>query len=260
MAKKYGLNPFEIAEYWNQVADEWDKEPFVGFDEKEIEEVEQKYGITFPEYYKKYALFCGKHKINSIQDQLNDPEDIVTTYECLEEDIEEYAEDLEDLSKEEIDELCEENDIYKLCQLPKEQWHTVTEDYVLVFCENQGVWNAGYLRSDLEQGVPNPPVYISTNDDFITFEKAAENTEEFLTSFLFMAVWCLEPSVIEDKDEALELLEEHGIDASLAEKKGVNVCLDTDTNVLYMCYVMQSGTTNLLIANEPMEDDEDEEE
>ncbi len=257
MAKKYGLNPFEIAEYWNQVADEMDTEPFTGFEAAEIEAVEQKYGITFPEYYKKYTMFCGKHNINSIQDQLNPPKDIDTTYEYLEEDIDEYAEELEGLSEQEIQELCEENDIYKLCRLPKEEWHTVTQEYVLVFCENQGVWNAGYLRSDLEKGVPNPPVYISTNDDFITFKKAAEDTESFLVQFLFTAIWCLEPNEIEDKDEAIEILEENGIDTSLVEKKGVNLCLDTDTNILYACYEI-NDVFMMLIVNEEYDEDEDE--
>ncbi len=68
-----------------------------------------------------------------------------------------------------------------------EKWDAITKNYVLIWYENQGVWYAGYLLSDLQNGVKNPPVYISTNDDFITFKKFTSDTQEFLTEMLWQA-------------------------------------------------------------------------
>lgn len=261
MAKKYDLTMQELLTYLHQFEDCEFSEPFTGFSEEELSAVEQKYQIKFPAFYRNYMLRCGQHPINDTHDRICPPDEILSNYDYLAEDIDEYADELAELSEDEVKEACAENKIYQICQLPQEQWHTITPEYILIAYENQGVWNAGYLRSDLEKGVPNPPVYISTEDDFITFEKIADDTEAFLKSIFFMAIWCMEDRVIsfDEKEEALEALQSHGIDLSLAEKQGVNLCLDTETNVLYVCSVGGSGLVGLLIVNEDDEDDEDDE-
>lgn len=261
MAKKYDLTMQELLTYLHQFEDCEFSEPFTGFSEEEISAVEQKYQIKFPAFYRNYMLRCGQHPINNTQDCICPPDEILSNYDYLSDDIDEYADELSELSEDAIKEACEENKIYQICQLPQEQWHTITPEYILIAYENQGVWYAGYLRSDLEKGVPDPSVYISTEDDFITFEKAAENTEEFLKSIFFMAIWCMEDSVIpfEEKDETIHALQSHGIDLSMAEKQGVNLCLDTETDILYACAVRSSDIVQLLIVNEDEEEDEDEE-
>ncbi len=262
MAKKYDLTTQELLTYLHQFEDCEFNEPFTGFSEEEISAVEQKYQIKFPAFYRNYMLRCGQHPINNTQDCICPPDEILSNYDYLSDDIDEYADELAELTENEIKEACKENKIYQICQLPQEQWHTIMPEYILIACENQGVWNAGYLRSDLEKGISNPPVYISTQDDFITFEKAAENTEEFLKSIFFMAIWCMGDSVMsfEEKDEVTNVLQAHGIDLSLAEKQGINLCLDTETNILYACAVKGSNLVWLLIVGEDEEDDEDEDE
>lgn len=260
MAKKYDLTIWELLEYFHQFDDCEFTEPFTGFSEEAITAVEQKYHITFPPFYKEYMMYCGNHPINDIYDHINQPEEIMTNYEFLEEDIEEYAEELQDMTPEEIAEACAEQEIYRLCQLPRDQWHTVTEEYVLTWYENQGCWNAGYLRRDLEQGIPNPPMYITTNDDFITFEKAADDTAAFLKTIFFMASYEVGGGYdIHAYDEIIETLQHADIDISITKKYGVNTCLDTDTNMLYLCWVDQEKNfLQLMVINEPEEDDEDD--
>ncbi len=273
MAKKYDLTTWEILDYLHQFHEPCYAQdskkfsaPFTGFAENEITAVEQKYHITFPPFYKKYMMYCGNHPINDIHNHICTPDDILTNYDYLSEDIDEYAQDLQDMTPEEIADACAENEIYRFCQLPKEQWHTLTQEYVLTWYENQGVWHAGYLRSDLEKGIPNPPMYISTNDDFITFEKAADDTETFLKSMLFMAFWSLENTssisgANENKqqviEEIMDILQNKGIDTNLAKNHGVNICLDTDTNILYACYV-NDNFIEFLVANDDEAFDEEE--
>ncbi len=260
MAKKYNLTTWEMLDYLHQFEECDFTEPFTGFSEQEITAVEQKYHITFPPFYKEYMTYCGNHPINDIFNHINKPSEIMTNYEFLEEDIEDYAKDLQDMTKEEIDEACAEHEIYRLCQLPRDQWHTVTQEYVLTWYENQGCWNAGYLRRDLEQGIPNPPMYITTNDDFITFEKTADDTASFLNSIFFMASYEIGNGYdVSKHDDIIETLKNADIDLSITEKDGVNTCLDTDTNILYFCWVNQEKNfLQLMIINEPY-DDEDEE-
>ena len=54
------------------------------------------------------------------------------------------------------------------------------ENYIILWSENQCVWTAGYLLKDLQAKNPNPPVYISVNDDLITYVKCVDNIELFL--------------------------------------------------------------------------------
>lgn len=259
MAKKYDLTTEEFLEYLHQFED-WEcnfKAPFTGFPEDAVCAVEEKYQIKFPPFYKKYLLQYGQHPINDVHDHICPPDEIVSNYDCLLEDIDDYANELEKMSEEDAEAACEEEEIYQICRLPQEEWHTIVPEYILTWYENQGVWNAGYLRSDLEQGVADPPMYISTNDDFITFQKAADNTETFLKSIFFMAGWCLDSAIsFEDKESAVRALEEDGIDLSLAEKPGVNLCLDTDTNILYTCMVSNSYV-QLVVLNKEFDEDEE---
>lgn len=259
MAKKHDLTIEELLSYLHQFEDCDFDTPFTGFSQDKIAAVEQKYQITFPTLYKNYMLRCGKHPINDVQDHMCSPDEILSNYDYLSEDIDDYAEELAEMSEEEAQKACAEYKIYQLCQLPREEWHTIVPEYILTAYENQGVWNAGYLRSDLENGVPNPPMYVSVEEDFITFKKAADDTEAFLKSIFFMAVWCMDSAwSFSDKDEAIRALQSRGMDISLVQKEGVNFYLDTDTNVLYACMVMSSDVVHLLIVEEDAEEDDDE--
>lgn len=45
------------------------------------------------------------------------------------------------------------------------------------------------MLQDLLDGKTDPPVYISTNDDFITFETRADDMEHFMLDMLFQAAY-----------------------------------------------------------------------
>ena len=249
MSKKYDLTVLEILQCLQRGEEPEFKEEFSGFSAEEIQQSEEKLGVVFPEFYKQYMMQYGRHPINNIQDKLCEPSEIESTYEYLLEDIDSYIEDLEGVSDEEAKKMCEENDIYRLCQLPKEDWNIITDDYILIACENQGVWNAGYLRKDLENGVQDPPVYISTNDDFITFTKAADNTEEFLKYIFFMSTWCLyDVQSFDEKDEILNTLKKNNLDIEKMTHLGVNFCNDSETNKLFVCLKDKNDTMILLTA------------
>ncbi len=259
MAKKYDLTTEELLTYFHQFEDEELNEPFTGFAEEDIAEVEQKYNISFPKFHRDYMLRCGAHPINSVFDRICPPDEIASSYDYLEDDIDEYAKELAEMSEADAMEACKQHAIYRLCQLPRAQWHTIVPEYILTWCENQGCWNAGYLRRDLEAGVADPPMYISTNDDFITFEKAADNTAAFLKDIFFMVSYCVN-NISECDEDVPAVLEQAGVDPALTEKSGVHFCLDTDTNILYACLVLKDGKIQLNIVNASDEYDEDDEE
>ena len=119
--------------------------------------------------------------INDILHHINPPEEVFTTYQAIEEELEydwkeEFVEAMENGNQKDY----ENNEYFTLYNTPVEKWSDITENYVIIFTENQGVWHAGYLLSDLKNGVENPPIYISTEDDFITFKKIFDTTEDFL--------------------------------------------------------------------------------
>ena len=44
-----------------------------------------------------------------------------------------------------------------------------TDNFLIFWTENQGVWNAGIKKEDL--ALENPPVYMTTNDDLYSWEE-----------------------------------------------------------------------------------------
>lgn len=152
-----------------------------GFSEEAIIEAEQRIGAKLPEYYREYLKQYGLDKINSACHRLLPPEEIDTSYQAIDECLKyEWQEEFEEVIQDGTKEEYGDNEYFTLWQLPVEEWKKVTENYVLLWVENQGIWYAGYLLSDLQSGNANPPVYISTEDDFITFQKCTESMEEFL--------------------------------------------------------------------------------
>ena len=167
-----------------------------GCSEEEIQKVEENISIRLPEIHRNYLKVYGGERINQILHQIFEPRDIRTSYESIEEIIQEL--EFEEMSEEEIEEN-EDNPYYILYKLQKEKWHTVTENYVYIGCENQGVWFAGYLLKDLQDKKSNPPIYMTVDDDDITFVKAYDNVENFLWSMIGEAL--IEYALGIDKDE-----------------------------------------------------------
>ena len=53
-----------------------------------------------------------------------------------------------------------------------------TDNFLIFWTENQGVWNAGIKKEDL--ALENPPVYMTTNDDLYSWEKITDDIDTCL--------------------------------------------------------------------------------
>lgn len=256
MAKRYELSLHELLEILHQYEEY--AEEFTGFNEQELEEVENRLGVKLPFFYRNYLKSYGRHAVNDVFNHLNEPEDIQSNYTIIEEEyLDNFGLSTDGLSQAEINARCESDPLFHLSLLPKEQWNTVSKEVVLIWSENQGVWNAGFLKEDLERGVENPPVYYSF-DDYVTFSLMAPDTETFLKEMLFFAAWCLEEDIMdvyESHDEIMAYLERTDIDQSRFCQKGMHTCIDMETNELFI-YLNSNGLECLIVPYEEEEEDE----
>ncbi|MBS5144968.1 MAG: SMI1/KNR4 family protein [Butyricicoccus pullicaecorum] len=152
--------------------------PEVGFSENEIIRAEQNIGVNLPSNYRNYLIQYGLAKINYVYNHLVKPKNIKTTYQLIQQDIQKNWENEFLSAKDNMSKY--NNDYFLLWQLPVEKWYSITENYIILWSENQGIWTAGYLLKDLQEANPNPPIYISVNDDLITYVKCVDNIELFL--------------------------------------------------------------------------------
>ena len=53
-----------------------------------------------------------------------------------------------------------------------------TDNFLIFWTENQGVWNAGIKKEDLS--LDNPPVYMTTNDNLYSWEKVTDDIDTFI--------------------------------------------------------------------------------
>lgn len=129
--------------------------PKVGFSENEIIRAEQNIGVTLPSNYRNYLIQYGLAKINYAYNYLVKPENIKTTYQLIQQDIQKNWEN-EFLKAKNIGNLSKynNNEYFSLWQLPVEKWSSITENYIILWSENQGVWTAGYLLKDLQAKNP----------------------------------------------------------------------------------------------------------
>ncbi|WP_027129111.1 DUF6630 family protein [Fusobacterium perfoetens] len=123
---------------------------------EEIEETEKRLGVFLPKILREYYHECGDLDINTSFSELFKLEDIEFSHNWLREDLEE-----DEYSEEEIKKELEKID-----------------NFLIFWCENQGVWNAGIKKEDLE--LENPPIYITTNDDLYSWAKITNDIETFI--------------------------------------------------------------------------------
>ncbi|MCI8861484.1 MAG: hypothetical protein HFI20_03225 [Lachnospiraceae bacterium] len=226
-----------------------------GFSEREIEAAEKRVGVSFPDCYRRFLLEYGKDNVNTRYNQMNTPEEIFTSYEAIRETLEEWEEEFEDAKRNGGQADYADNEYFTLWQLSEEEWGSVTENYLLIWAENQGVWNAGYLVKDLQDGVADPPVYMSTEDDFVTFKRCADSTDVFLKGMLGEAAYGYHSKERYTKLPEIEMeLAKRGIDTGRLEKAGN--CLDTEMERLYF-YAVNGDYRDLIIANRREPDKEE---
>ncbi len=207
---QYQINIDELMEFVSE-------KPFLGFNYEEIKIAEKNIGAVLPKAYCYYLRNYGKNKINYRYNNINPPNEIQTSYFWLQEIIEEQKEDF----KKAQDNSLKDSVYFKLWQLTKDKWSSITDNYVLIWYENQGVWNASFKLSDLKKGIENPPVYISTNDDFISFAKCTGNIEDFLVLMLFEALCeCNRSCILRDPIKIDKTLQALGVDIEQLKWKG----------------------------------------
>lgn len=210
-----------------------------GFSENDIQAAEKAIGVTLPTVYRDFLKTYGLDPINDRHNHINrPPEGIVTSYFYIQDTLEDWAEEFQKAKEQSQQDRYKDNEYFTLWQLPQEKWSAITDNYVLLWHENQGVWNAGYRLSDLQAGLSDPPLYVSTNDDDISFAKCADDLDTFLLSMLWDAAYGYNGGArLTDPVQIDAALSQAGIDRKYLERRGLlSACLDDTGETLYIHY------------------------
>ena len=123
---------------------------------EEINRTEIRLKTNFPKVLRRYYHECGDLEINSCFSSILNLDEIGFSHtwerEALEDD---------EVSNDEIEKVLEQ-----------------TDNFLIFWTENQGVWNAGIKKEDL--ALENPPVYMTTNDDLYSWEKVTDDIDTFI--------------------------------------------------------------------------------
>ncbi|MFR9019681.1 MAG: DUF6630 family protein [Fusobacterium sp.] len=123
---------------------------------EEINRTEIRLKTNFPKVLRRYYHECGDLEINSCFSSILNLDEIGFSHtwerEVLEDD---------EVSNDEIEKVLEQ-----------------TDNFLIFWTENQGVWNAGIKKEDL--ALENPPVYMTTNDDLYSWEKITDDIDTFI--------------------------------------------------------------------------------
>ncbi len=236
MKLKYNLTLQELMDYF------CDRE-YSGFTEHEIQVAEQSMGIALPAAYRSFFLKYGQEDINAVFDNLFcSPQECRTSYQMIHEILEELQEDFETSVRDGEQEEYADNEYFSLWQMPEEEWHRITQNYLLVGVDREGISYTGYLIEDLLDSREDPPVYLSCDDDIIKFKKWNDNTEQFLLEMICESAWENERLEWYDPKERLsvkEIFAYFHVDIDIKQFKvsgHVGTCLDTDDGKLYVYF------------------------
>ena len=123
---------------------------------EQINKTEIKLKANLPRVLRRYYHECGDFDINHCFSDMLNLEDIDFSHNLLREILEE-----DEYSENEIENILKE-----------------TDNFLIFWTENQGVWNAGIKKEDLS--LENPPVYMTNNDDLYSWEKVTDNIDTFI--------------------------------------------------------------------------------
>lgn len=185
---QYHLTPIELIEVLEPA---FGKAVITGFSEEEVKKAEEKLQIKIPAVYREYLLRCGKCSLNFSQDYLYYPEKLELSYDRNRE----YRED--DYDPEDPDWAVDQWTIYgekktiinpfgEVFQHPEEEWGQFVKNYLMIWNENQGVWEAGICVDDFEQ--EDIPVYFPDNLYAYDWKLAFPSIQSFLSWELFDAI------------------------------------------------------------------------
>ena len=130
----------------------------------------------------------------------------------------------------------------------------------MIWYENQGVFHAGILYDDLK--LPDPPVYITVDDDFFEWCCCSNSTNSFLLSMIIEALLHGGKNMIkynsfityETQQHIDECLYSHHIDleAFFPQNyspyfcKNIRTCWDEKNKELFICLLKQNIPNTLI--------------
>ena len=123
---------------------------------KEINNTELRLKTDFPNVLRRYYHECGDLDINTCFSSILNLDELGFSHTWEREALEDDG-----LSNDEIEKALKE-----------------TDNFLIFWTENQGVWNAGIKKEDLS--LENPPVYMTTNDDLYSWEKVTDDIDTFI--------------------------------------------------------------------------------
>lgn len=123
---------------------------------EEINRTEIRLKANFPKVLRRYYHECGDLDINSCFSSILNLEEIGFSHTWKRETLEDDG-----ISNDEIEKALKQ-----------------TDNFLIFWTENQGVWNAGIKKEDL--ALENPPVYMTTNDDLYSWEKVTDDIDTFI--------------------------------------------------------------------------------
>lgn len=123
---------------------------------KEINNTEFRLKTDFPNVLRRYYYECGDLDINTCFSSILNLDELGFSHTWEREALEDDG-----LPNDEIEKALKE-----------------TDNFLIFWTENQGVWNAGIKKEDLS--LENPPVYMTTNDDLYSWEKVTDDIDTFI--------------------------------------------------------------------------------
>ena len=123
---------------------------------EEINRTEIRLKANFPRVLRRYYHECGDLDINSCFSSILNLDEIGFSHTWEREALEDDG-----ISNDEIEKALKQ-----------------TDNFLIFWTENQGVWNAGIKKEDL--ALENPPVYMTTNDDLYSWEKVTDDIDTFI--------------------------------------------------------------------------------
>jgi hypothetical protein len=123
---------------------------------EEINRTEIRLKANFPRILRRYYHECGDLEINSCFSSILNLDEIGFSHTWEREALEDDG-----VSNDEIEKALEQ-----------------TDNFLIFWTENQGVWNAGIKKEDLS--LENPPVYMTNNDDLYSWEKVTDDIDTFI--------------------------------------------------------------------------------
>ena len=123
---------------------------------EEINRTEIRLKANFPRVLRRYYHECGDLEINSCFSSILNLDEIGFSHTWEREALEDDG-----VSNDEIEKALKQ-----------------TDNFLIFWTENQGVWNAGIKKEDLS--LENPPVYMTNNDDLYSWEKVTDDIDTFI--------------------------------------------------------------------------------